>query len=281
MKTMRTILAAAVLAVTTTVAVHSTPANAAAPAVCNERPAGGNAVAYGLTADQRLVCFKVNRPWAAKNLMVTSDLSGGDSILVGIDVRPASGAIYGLGDAGGIYVLDPRESRPTFKARLNVALDGKNFGMDFNPTVDRLRVVSDRGQNLRINVDTGATTVDQPLKIGTNRINGVAAVAYTNNDNDATTATTLFDLDSVNDQLVTQAPPNDGNLVAVNALRFRSSADATFDIETTTKDGAIENTGYVALDGGEAFFRLDLKTASLTFLGNMGANRLSGLAMPI
>ena len=35
--------------------------------------------------------------------------------------------------------------------------------MDFNPVPDRLRVVSDTGQSLRINVDTGAVITDTAL----------------------------------------------------------------------------------------------------------------------
>ena len=57
----------------------------------------------------------------------------------------------------------------TFKASLlaatgddnpYTALTGSQFGVDFNPVADRLRVPSDSGLNLRINADTGATTTD-------------------------------------------------------------------------------------------------------------------------
>lgn len=99
--------------------------------------------------------------------MNTRELMLPDTRLIGIDTRPASGAIYGLGNVGGLYVLDPTAAKPDFKARVNVALEGTNFGMDFNPTVDRLRIVSDSGQNLRVNVDTGAATVDAFVRSGT------------------------------------------------------------------------------------------------------------------
>ena len=47
------------------------------------------------------------------------------------------------------------------------ALSGTAFGFDFNPTVDRIRVVSDTGQNLRLNPDTGAVAaVDGALNQG-------------------------------------------------------------------------------------------------------------------
>ncbi len=254
---------------------------APAPAVCSERSEGGDLVAYGLTADQRLICFKIGRPSVSRTLFSTAALTAPDSALVGIDARPANGGIYGLGNGGGVYLLDLVEARPVLKSRLSTALDGRFFGIDFNPTVDRLRVVSDTGQNLRINVDTGATTVDAFLRNGSARALGVAAVAYTNNDTDASTGTTLYDLDSVADQLVIQAPPNDGVLGTVGAVGFRGSAEATFDIASRVVDGkAVENMGYAALDGGGALFEIDLKTGAAKFLANLGANRLTGLAFP-
>jgi Domain of unknown function (DUF4394) len=42
---------------------------------------------------------------------------------------------------------------------------------------------------------------------------GVTAAAYTNNDLDPTTGTTLFDIDSMRDQVAIQAPRERGNAV--------------------------------------------------------------------
>ena len=272
------VVAALVTALAATVIPASlNSASAAVPARCTERADGGTETAYGLTVDQRLICFKVARPRVQVNLMNTRDLVSPDAALIGIDMRPASGAIYGLGNAGGLYVLDPTGSKPEFKARVNVALDGRNFGMDFNPTVDRLRIVSDTGQNLRVNVDTGAATVDAFLKNVAGRVSGVGGVAYTNNDNDASTATTLFDIDSVADQLATQNPPNDGLINSVGRLGFQGSAAVAFDIKSTVENGkATDNVGYAALDGGDVLFRIDLKTGSATFVGDIGT-KLAGL----
>ena len=260
------------------------PSSAApAPSSCNERADGGLTVGYGLTFDQRLICFKVNRPASRRVLMATNRLTAPDSGLVGIDVRPATGALFGLGDAGGVYELDVAAEKAVLKSRLNVAMTGRNFGLDFNPTVDRLRVVSDTGQNLRINVDTGAATVDAPLNFTAgSAASGVGGVAYTNNDNDASTATTLYDIDSINDQLVTQNPPNNGTLVTGPKLGFDTDSATTFDIWSDVKDGkAISNKGFVALDGGGTLFSIDLSSGALTVLGNLGADRLTGLAFPI
>ncbi len=262
---------------------NPTPSFAAVPLACSERADGGADIAYGLTMDQRVICFKVDRPSVNKTLLSAAILSSPDSSLVGIDVRPANGLLYGVGNAGGIYLLDPTAQRPELKARINVSLAGQSFGLDFNPTVDRLRMVSDTGQNLRINVDTGATTIDGVLNFTPGvAASGVSGVAYTNNDNDASTATTLFDIDSIGDQLVTQNPPNNGTLVGVGRLGYNTRAAVAFDIRSTIKDGkAVSNEGFVALGGGGSFYGIDLATGELRFIGNLGTNPLIGFSFPV
>ncbi len=83
--------------------------------------------------------------------------------MVGIDYRPENQELYGLDASGAIYTIDPPTAVATFKSQLNVALVGCSFGVAFNPVVDRLRIISDTGQNLRANVDTGATLVNGTL----------------------------------------------------------------------------------------------------------------------
>ena len=74
-----------------------------------------------------------------------------------------------------------------------MALSGTSFGVDFNPAADRLRIVSDTGQNLRHNVNAGGVTVtDAPLNYAGVTASGIVGSAYTNNDLDALTATTLY-----------------------------------------------------------------------------------------
>ena len=116
----------------------------------------------GLTADGKLVCTDARHARRTTTIGAVKGLDT-DTRLVGIDFRPASGALYGVGDQGGIYTIDTRTAVATLAARMNVALAGSSFGVDFNPTVDRLRIVSDTGQNLRVDVTTGVTLTDLPL----------------------------------------------------------------------------------------------------------------------
>ena len=107
-------------------------------------------------------------PPAAK---VTGEvLLDGEDVL-GIDVRPANGKLYGLTSTGRILVIDPASGGTQLVSTSTAVPSGSAFGVDFNPVVDRLRVVSSTGQNLRINVDTGAATVDTALSFASGDAN--------------------------------------------------------------------------------------------------------------
>lgn len=244
----------------------------------------GNLDVVGLTDDQRLVCFEDNAPNQANAIGFITGLTT-DQRIVGIDYRPATGALYGLGDAGGVYILDKRADA-TLVSRLNVALAGSSFAVDFNPTVDRLRVVSNTGQNLRINVADGVTATDTVLAYtpGT-PAQGIAGVAYTNNDGNPTTATTLFDLDATLDQVVVQVPANAGTLTATGKLGVAVDGPAGFDIYSRQNGGTtVGNTGYASLvaDGRARFFRVDLLTGRAILLGTFTQqDKVVDIAVPV
>ena len=184
--------------------------------------------------------------------------------LHGIDFRPATGQLYGLGSSSRIYVINPQsgQATPVVAQPFSPKLQGKFFGFDFNPTVDRIRVVSDKGQNLRLHPDLG-TVVDfdpaaagiqtdgklaydntdadgDPVDVNAGRRPRVGGAAYTNPDNDPATGTTLYDIDAERDSLVIQAPPNNGTLNTVGKLGFKVNELAGFDIGST-------NIAYAAL----------------------------------
>jgi hypothetical protein len=226
---------------------------------------GDDLQVVGLVADGSLVCFRDRRPHRTTAIGSVSGLDQ-DTSLVGVDYRPANDVLYGLGNAGGVYSIDANNAQATFVSRLNQPLQGSSFGVDFNPTVDRLRVVSDTGQNLRVNVDDGTTTVDAALNIpGTTPVNpalGVTAVAYTNNDADPNTATTLFDIDSTNDNVVIQAPPNAGALSATGKLGVDAVGAVGFDIYSQLGYGTTVDLRPLAsiatADGSTSLYRIDL-----------------------
>ena len=76
-----------------------------------------------------LVAFRTDEPERARMLGPFSGLDG-DEFLIGIDFRPATGRLYGVGDAGGVYLVDDRTADATKVGALSVALDGEHFGLD-------------------------------------------------------------------------------------------------------------------------------------------------------
>lgn len=109
--------------------------------------------------------------------------------LVGIDVCPATGQLYALGRSGQLYLVQPSTGRATAVGKASVGIGQDAVGFDFNPTVDRIRVVTSAGRNLRLHPDTGAVTATDGTLVyaaGSTTPN-VAAAGYTNSVAGATT----------------------------------------------------------------------------------------------
>jgi hypothetical protein len=238
----------------------------AAPVTAASAGSSAGPLVAGLTTAGDLVTFRAGRPGAVTRVGRIAGLRG-DRKVVGIDYRVQDGKLYAVGDKGGIYTLG-RGARAVKVSQLSVALEGASFGVDFNPAANRLRVVSDTGQNLRHNIDdpmgappAGRTAVDGPL---TNppvppatagaRAKGVTAAAYTNNDLSPDTATTLFDLDTAGDQVSLQSPANAGNLAPAGKLGVDAGPVSGFDIHSVRRGGVtVSNTGYATLKVGGAY----------------------------
>jgi hypothetical protein len=164
-------------------------------------------------------------------------------------------------------------------SQLTRALEGASFGVDFNPPADRLRIISDTGQNLRHDLSPGGVTAaDGALNYtaGTAAA-GVSGAAYTNNDLDPATGTTLFDLDATLDQVAIQSPPNVGSLVATGKLGVDAGAPIGFDIYSRLRRGvSVENRGIASLvvAGKPALYRVNLLTGNASRVGRLDATLL-------
>ena len=140
-------------------------------------------------------------------------LTGTDTALIGIDFRVQGGKLYGVGNGGGVYTMDPETAQATFVNALPYT-GRTGIGVDFNPAANQRDDSSDTGQNLAHNVEAGGVTAANgaltylvPPATSVPAL-GVTAAAYTNNDlNQPNTGTTLFDLDTTMDQIVIQSPP--------------------------------------------------------------------------
>ncbi len=262
-------------------------------AVASTAPAGDQHRSHGVTAvglsstGTALTKFSVERPGRIERLGSVQGLAG-DTRLVGIDYRVQDGLLYGVGEAGGVYTVNTRTAFATKVSQLTIALAGKDFGVDFNPAADRLRIVSDAGQNLRHNVAPGGVTIADGTLAYTpgTAATGVTAVGYTNNDLSATTGTTLVDLDTTRDQGALQVPANDGTLLLTGPLGVPASAVAGFDVRSQLADGvATANKGYATLrpaDTGRAsLYAVDLLTGKASRIGSFGDADVADIAVTL
>jgi hypothetical protein len=231
---------------------------------------------YGVTAGNRLVTFNSNSPCTIAWSAPISGLQPRESLL-GIDFRPANKKLYGLGSSSRLYVIDTTTGKASVVGSqpFSVTLSGSEFGFDFNPTVDRIRVVSNSGQNLRLHPDTGAVAAtDKALnyKDAPQVKANVTGAAYSNPDTDPNTGTVLYDLDAAFDLLATQVPPNDGVLNIAGELRVGVTGLTGFDISSA-------NVAYAALlrsgPGADADVDLDARTGgAVANPSDCGASRL-------
>ncbi|HZS06001.1 MAG TPA: DUF4394 domain-containing protein [Blastocatellia bacterium] len=239
---------------------------------------------YGVTAGNNLISFNSLTPGTVINTVSIGGLQGGENI-VGIDFRPATGQLFGVSSASRLYTINPVNGGATLVGpAFTPALTGTAFGVDFNPVPDRIRVVSDADQNLRLNPDTGTVAgTDTNLAYATGDPNAAAnpnvvGVAYTNNVA-GVTSTTLFGIDSNLDILVRQGSaggsptsPNSGQLFTVGPLGVNTGDQVGFDISDSS------GTGYASLTATGAatsqFYTVNLLSGAATLVGTIGVSEV-------
>ncbi len=241
-----------------------------------------------LTEAATLVTIDGSVPGAALSSVPITGLHAGEFVH-GVDFRPATGQLYALGSQGYLYTVNTIDGVATqVGGMLTTTLSGTSFGFDFNPTVDRIRVVSNTGQNLRLNPVTGAVAaIDLSLAFAATDVNAgqtpqVSGSAYTNNVAGATT-TTLYDIDGGLDVLVTQVPPNNGVLNTVGPLGIDVGSVNGFDISGATGIAYAALTSPGAQVNSSNLFTINLATGAATFVSNLGAvGQVRGLSvMPL
>lgn len=249
MKTFKTIVATLLVTITPLSLAHAEPL-------------------AGLTATNRIVTFDSTAPTVTLTSFTLSGLSTGDQ-LIGIDLRPADGLIYGVSQTGRVYTVST-SGVASFVSTLSATPTGARFGFDFNPMADRLRIISDSDQNLRANVVGGATTVDTAIT----RTNGapidIIGTAYTNNVPGAA-STVIYGIDGLTGTLVTSAAPNGGVYSTVGALgtAITNANNLAFDISGAT------GVAYLSIEN--SLYTVNLGSGAATLAGTIGAGSLIGL----
>lgn len=278
-----------------------TAATLAGCATAPDEPLGPPAkeVIDAVTAGNLLVRFNAGQPQKTLSSRPLTGLLPGDTLL-GIDYRVAKGQLFGLGASGQLYRIDTRTATASTVGTPNaLPKEGATeWGVDFNPTVDRLRVVNDAGFNLRLHPDTGAIVDGDPNQPGVQfdgrltydgtdvnagKAPGVVAAGYTyNKDNDK--ITTNYALDGKLGVLVHQGTkegvqpmvsPNTGRLFTVGSLGVGSFQHATLDISD------LSNAAYstITTNGKSVWYRVDLTTGKATRIGIIAAGPVVGAAI--
>ncbi len=245
---------------------------------------------FAVTDQAELIKFNAGQPRRILARLPLQGLAKGDS-LVGIDFRVSRGVLFGLSASGRLYTINTSTGQlSAVGSAAPVALQGQTVGVNFNPAADRIRVVTDSGQNLRLHPETGAVAATDPAlayaagDVRQGQAPRLAAAAYTyNKTNDK--LTTNYAIDRAGGVLVTQGTvegvnpvvsPNTGLLHSVGPLGTGAVDAAALDIADT------DNAALAALrQGGRTRLHLlNLATGQAQVLGTVGDGRaLWGMAI--
>ncbi|WP_295552251.1 DUF4394 domain-containing protein [uncultured Pseudacidovorax sp.] len=248
---------------------------------------------WTLTADGVLHRYSAAQPGVEQASRPVTGLPSGDPV-VGIDFRVAYGQLYALTRSGRLYLLatDTGEAKPVAAAATSVPMDAREtYGMNFNPVVDRLRVVNCAGQNFRLHPLTNEVVDNEPDTPGL-QLDGrlvyaasdsgagkgacVKAVAYTYNKRDPK-LTSNYAIEASQGWLLLQGSlegvtpvvlPHTGQLTTVGSLGMGRIEAVQFDIADRDNDAlaAIRLTP----TSPTQLYRIRLESGSSTLLGTLG-----------
>jgi hypothetical protein len=241
------------------------------------------ATIYALDNNGSLLVFDSDSPGTVETIPITG--LGANQSLRGIDFRPLTGELYGVAATTGsaansiafTYAIDRSTGAATSVGSTAAAVAGfadVPAGVDFNPTVDRIRVVNTNDENFRINPLSGALAANDP-DLTPAATSDIIAGAYDRNFTGGS-ASTLFGINRADSTLVLQGgidgspSPNGGVITSVGPLGITLNAvnDGGLDIASDT------GIAYAALtDNADSLTRLytiNLSTGAATAVGLIG-----------
>lgn len=244
------------------------------------------ATLVGITTNNQLVTFSLTNPGTFTTSMPVSGMQGGETP-AGLDIRPSNQTAYILSNSARIYTLNQTTGQAMLTGALTPApttgntftsLQGANFGTDFSPPADALRIYTDAEQNVAVLVDTAQAIQATSLTRAAGDINAgtapdIFAIAYTNNYANAA-STVLYSIDGPTNSLTSTNPANGGVLNTVGRLTTTSTTQSftlTGDIDIVGGDNGLALTALQPLNSTQStLYRVNLQTGLLTPVGAIG-----------
>lgn len=201
--------------------------------------------------------------------------------------------LFGIGIVDGsptdtvrLYTIDIATGAATpVGAGLSV-VEGDRYGIDFNPAVDRIRVVNDNDENFRLNPDNGAlAATDSNLNPPGEKVAGLAydrveilvPPIVPNNTTAYAISLSSTSLVTIGDVNGTPKSPNTGQILNPKplGLTLALSSTAGFDISPGGIAFATLEDGVTGLPG---LYTIDLTSGAATLVGTL-SEALSSLAI--
>jgi hypothetical protein len=196
-----------------------------------------NTALIGLSPANELVSLMSGPPVSEVSRVPIINLRPEENLLA-IDTRPKTKELFGISDQSILYKLDPAtgDAVAVSGTPITPAIEGSLVGFDFSPIDDMIRLVTDKGQALRISPITGAVVgVDILFNPSLNPINSIA-ISYAT----PTWRSTLYDLDATNGNLYRQSSANGGSLVYIGATGFSFTGEGGFEITSSNTAFAVQ-----------------------------------------
>jgi len=241
----------------------------------------------GVTVQNNIVTFNQATPGTLISNVAVTGLNPGEQLLE-IDMRPATGEIFGITSDSRVTRIDPLTGIATpFGASFAPGLASSagtdiRYSIDFNPTVDRIRVVGTNTDNRRLNPNTGGSVSpsDTLLTIGASTNTPfIASTAYSNSLAGVLPGSTRqFVIDSRSALLGEVGSLGGGNpsfnggvITFIGNLGFSFgalSSNLGFDIFGPTGEAFVSVQS--SSGGVSSFGTVDLGTGAFTAFGNVG-----------
>lgn len=243
----------------------------------------------GITQDDKIFTMtSASAPGTTTTPVSITGMTAGQTV-AGVDYRPATGELYALGynsstTEAQLYTINATTGAAMVINSTPIMLTlGSNsaISFDFNPTVDRIRVVGANKKNYRLHPVTGAiAATDMDLAYAVGDVNAAAsaeigACAYTNSYI-GSTVTTLYNYDMSLNILTTQIPPNNGtlNTVGVSGIVV-NNVTKSIDMDIYMDPATVTNMAYLAANTGaninDNLYTINLATGMVTSVGMIGS----------